>query len=252
MSPVTGERNVDRRAVFRTAPETREKELFLHRLRLTAVAVAALALAPAAASANTVFLDAYEGGRDGASGPVKTQRLTDDVPYIATVRGTVSFYGLEIWRRACGQPLRRPIYPSRGRPNGRVGADAAFVFANWRRVCRTVDRPLGAAVFLQVATNRSGRYTDAQLLDGFPTRARRDHTYRFAVRGAGRQAKFRLRDAVTSDNYGRLRIVTRRARPDECSGTRWFRFGFADEAECVVAAGGTPVPPAPVPAPPAP
>ena len=218
----------------------------MRHLRTAVLTAAVLALLPATASAKTVFLDTYERRDDGFIGPVQSQRLKADLPYIASIKGTVSYQDRRVWGAACGTPLRRPQFPSPRRRNGRVGADAAWVFANFGEFCRT-GTGLGFAVFLKVATR--GTYADAQLLDGPPTGPRSDHTYRFALRGGGRRAKFRIPESYVRDNYGRFRITVRRARANECTGARAAVFGYASNEECVAAVGGVRPAPAPTPVP---
>ena len=214
---------------------------------LVALAVAAgLLIVPTAAGA-AVFLDTHDPGGDRFTETKRTkERLTAGKPYVVTVKGTFSLYNRS-WIRSkgrCGRALARPHYRSRGVENGPVGADAVYVFAEKRRQCRLAGGTPFTWAGLQVSVG--GRFTelDALLDDVDVTGVRADHTYRFAVMGRGARMKVRMRDPNTQDNYGRLRFTQRRARPDECA--LFLQWGYATEAECIVAAGGTP-PPEPTP-----
>jgi hypothetical protein len=207
------------------------------------VMAAGLLIFPTAAGAALLF-DTHDPGRDRFAGPKRTkERLAAGKPYVLTVRGTFSLYSPS-WVRTkgrCGRPLRRPIYPSPGVDNGRVGADAEFVFADKRQQCRLAGGVPYAWAGLQVSTG--GRYVELDALLQDITRPRADHTYRYAVVGRGARLRVRMRDPNTQDNYGRLRFALRRARPEECG--RFLQWGYETEAECIVAAGGTPPPPTP-------
>jgi hypothetical protein len=201
------------------------------------LALAAMLLVPAGAHARTVFLDTHDRGRDRYIGPVATETLVRGAPYVATVRGTFSYYGRgEYRKRFCGRPERAPIYRSRGVRNGRVNADAEFIFAEQIANCGRRGNTAVENSF-QVRTGRA--YRELARLGAPITAPRADHTYQYALVGEGIRARFRLPDRIAGDNYGRLRISLRRATAADCAGGNFAIFGYTDEATCVA---GTAIP----------
>ncbi len=187
-----------------------------------------------------VFLNTYAPAR-GPTRPytpsVGSQVLTANVPYVLSVRGTYSGWARERYRgKRCGRPEPRPMYPSPGRPNGRVGLDAEFVFGSAADYCRTITFPVAGTIF-RARTDRDF-FTPIPLRA--PTAPRADHTYRYPLMGAGRRARFRLPDTFTADNYGRLRFIVREATPSDCTLNRFALWGYPDEATCMAAAQGAP------------
>lgn len=216
------------------------------RTRFVVLAIVGLLLISPSAAGAAIFLDTHDPGRDRFTDVVRTKgKLAAAKPYVVTVKGTFSQYSPSWARTAgrCGRPLKRPMYRSRGVENGPVGADAVYVFAEKRRQCRLAGGVPYTWAGLQISVGRRFAELDALLDDVDVTGVRADHTYRFAVMGRGARLKVRMRDPNTQDNYGRLRFEHRRARPEEC--VLFPSWGFATEAECIVAAGGTPPPPTP-------
>jgi hypothetical protein len=199
--------------------------------------VAVIGPSTAAAQTQTLFLDSRDPGRDQYTEPVKTKKLRAGRPYVVNVRGTVSFYK---WRASdvrCGAAEPKPIYRTRRVRNGIVGADSEFVFADKATGC---NRRLRAGntvpeswLGFQVSQGRG--FFKMSLLNPTTTPLP-DHAYDYAILGYGTRARFRLRDANTRDNYGRLRIRLRRATAADCTGGRHAAWGFATEADCAAKA----------------
>lgn len=205
----------------------------MRRAVLTAVLVAASAITPAAAQANVHFLDSYDRGGDPYAGPLQTERLTRNVPYRVAVRGTFSLFSRdEIKGPICGRTEPRPIYPSKGRPNGAVVADAEFLFADVSKNCSKRPKALTASTF-QLKTSTA--YRRPTPIGGVGDAPKPNHSYTYAVKGAGKLARFRLADSFTKDNYGRLRITIARARARDCANNGFTNWKFVDEASCVAA-----------------
>ena len=205
---------------------------------LIPLALIGAALVPAGAQAETRYLDAYDRGRDRYAGPLRmAERLERGRPYVAEVRGTASFFIPRLYTDNCGsRPESRPLFRSLRRPNGAVGFDSEFVFAEPRvaRQCAQPNPPFRTDVF-QLSTGLAYRHVAP--LGRTLTAPRRSHRYAYPLVGRGRPAKFRVVDGNTRDNYGRFRITVRRARAADCAGTGYPAFGFVTEADCVVATG---------------
>jgi hypothetical protein len=200
-----------------------------------ALALTALLALPGLAHAKPYWLDTYDAHKDAHAGPVKTLELTRGIPYVATVQGTFSFFDRSTWKdktEFCGTTERRPLYPSPHRPNGRVNGDAMLLFANTSARCAKFPSPYTATTF-EIAVAK--KFRQLTPLGGEPSVPAADHRYRFALLGAGKVARFRLYDQFTLDNYGRLRIVIRRARARACTGTGYLAWGFTSEAACMAA-----------------
>jgi len=195
------------------------------------VLVSLLAM-PAAAQAKVHWLDTYEKRVKRFIGPLRTEKLDRNDPYVATVRGTFSFFAASAYDEPfCGTPDRRPVYRTRRQPNGPVNSDVEFVYAIPGRRCAT-QRPVFGQRF-EIAT--ASKYADhkpfgrGNLALPHPT-----HKYNYALIGRGRKAGFRIRESFGADNYGRIRISIRRARTRDCA--RGFAsFGYADQATCETA-----------------
>ncbi len=155
------------------------------------------------------------------------------IPYKVAVRGTFSLFSREEIRGSiCGTPEPKPIYASRGRPNGPVVADAEFLFADVSRNCGRRPNAQTASTF-QLKT--AAAYVNATPIGGVGDAPKPNHAYTYAVKGAGKLAHFRLIDDFTKDNYGRLRITITRARAANCAGLGFANWKYATEAECVAA-----------------
>ena len=194
-----------------------------------------MALAPASASAarSVMYLDAYDPGTDQYSGPVKMKKkLTKGRLYVATVRGTASYFNPDQYRAVCrSAPLPRPIYKSPRRANGPVGFDAEFTFSEprGRRQCAAPNPPFpNAALNLRAG----GRYVNPTPLGSTLKAPRSTHRYKYAVVGTGRPLRARLRDRDTRDNYGRFRISVRLASARHCSNNGYVLFGKRSEEAC--------------------
>jgi hypothetical protein len=190
---------------------------------------------PAAAQAKVHWLDTYEKKVKRYIGPLRTEKLDRNDPYVATVRGTFSFFAASAYNEPhCGVTEPRPIYKSRRRTNGRVNSDVEFLFADMTRNCtkRNKANPITAQTF-QIAVG--SKYVDYDPFGrGELTAPHRTHRYNYALIGKGRKAGFRLHDSFGEDNYGRIRIAIRRARTRDCV-KGFAAFGYADEATCVAA-----------------
>jgi hypothetical protein len=207
-------------------------------LRRLALAVAVpllmvLAIPAVAAAAKPYYLNVYDKGKDPYAGPLATKKLEKGVPYVAKVSGTFSFFDKQTWTggtKYCGKTERKPVYKSKGRPNGQVDGDALFLFANIGLKCTTA--PLVTATTFQVKTRN--KYYKAIPIGGFPSAPTADHTYRLPLLGYGKKAKFRLFDDFTRDNYGMLRITIFKATGTQCAAG-FAGWGFADAASCQAA-----------------
>lgn len=193
----------------------------------------AILAVPSAAEAKVHWLDTHEADVKRYIGPLRTEKLDRKDPYVATVRGTFSFFApAEYNQRFCGNVEPRPMYKSRKVVNGPVNSDVEYLFARPGRRCGDASQPVKAQSF-QIAVG--AKYKDynpfgrAGLTNPHPT-----HKYKYALIGKGRRAGFRIAESYAKDNYGRLRIEIRRARVRDCiKGFSAFRY--ADEAQCVAA-----------------
>lgn len=141
---------------------------------------------------------------------------------------------MSLYSGVCGKPERRPMYRSPGVRNGRVGADVEFIFAEREAHCsKWGPQALGAGVSFEMTLAR--KYKDMDPM-GWPMAAPTpEHTYRYALVGQGRRAGFRIREFNMVDNYGRIRILVRRARARNCGRGELTAFGFASEGDCAKA-----------------
>lgn len=205
----------------------------MNRFVPAAIASVALLASAAPAEAKTYYLDSFDRGKDRAAGPVTTDKLARKAPYLLQIKGTFSFFDRSQFRDPfCGVTEPRPIFPTRGKQNGPVVGDAEFLFADTAPNCSKRPNALTATT-LQIST--SAKYRNPEPIGGVGMAPRADHTYRYAVVGSGRKAKFRLLDNFTSDNYGRLRIRFTKARAANCAAGAFAQWGYADEVACVAA-----------------
>lgn len=198
--------------------------------RLVPLFLFALLAVPSAAEAKTHWLNAYEPDAKRYIGPLRTEKLDREDPYIATVRGTFSVFATTHYNtRPCNVMESRPTYKSPGVRNGRVNSDAEFLFANAN--CAGTDPAVGQRFQIAVGS----KYKDfAPFGRGVLTAPHPSHRYDYALLGKGRKAGFRIPESFGGDNYGRLRIDIRRARQSDC--TKGFAsFGYADATQCATA-----------------
>lgn len=188
---------------------------------------------PATAQAKVHWLDTYEKNVKRFVGPLRTEKLDRNDPYVATVRGTFSFFAASAYREPfCGNVEPRPIYKSRRRANGPVNSDVEFLFASPGRRCASRPDPIIAQTF-EIATG--SKYADYEPFGRADTNVPHvTHKYNYALIGKGRKAGFRIRESFGRDNYGRIRIAIRRARARDCV-KGFAAFGYADQAQCTTA-----------------
>ena len=131
--------------------------------------------------------------------------LDDGVPYEVTVEGTVSFWRPNQWRRTCGAPDARAMYPSDRASATGVDAGSVFAAPSNSRYC---DQPLPLSV-----TNWHYRPTPgADWTVPDPTAPRSDHAYTYRIVGDGSPLTVAVLDDAHSDNTGRLRVTIRRSQ----------------------------------------
>ena len=160
----------------------------------------------------TLQLDVYEAGNDGAAGPVEsTGVLTDGQEYLVTISGTLSRWNASAWSSVCkGVPEDWPEEPSAGTTNGKVGLDSGYIFAvpseatvlcdapsvppitNWTRAAR-LELSLDGGQSWSAAVPLYQTYNP-------------DHIYTYVVQGQDARIQFRWAGSITSDNYGVLTI----------------------------------------------
>jgi hypothetical protein len=199
-------------------------------LLASALLTAVLAGAPAHAAGEQLILDVRQGAQLGAAGPVTTATpLAAGQPYVAIVSGTVSTWPRANWLTGpvCGAPEAAPMYPTPSVANGPVGFDAETIFA----VPRDAPFPgvpcLPSTVPFHVFTYQTmGLQMDAGggfagvVPAGGPYRTPRpDHTYTYAITGAGAPLRIRFADQPLDDNYGLLHIEVRLRMPCDDTGT---------------------------------
>jgi hypothetical protein len=202
--------------------------------RLFPFLLLALLAVPSAAQARTHWLDTYERNAKRYIGPLRTETLDRNDPYVATVRGTFSIFDAGAYKlRYCGKAEPRPIYRSPNRRNGPVNSDAEFLFANdVMRSCAAGETGISGQRF-QIAVG--GRYVNYDPFGRGPlTAPHPSHRYKYALIGQGRKVGFRIPETNGADNYGRIRIEINRARASDCTAG-FAAFGYLDEAQCVAA-----------------
>ena len=189
----------------------------------------------------TLFLDSFSATERGTS-VVTSDVLAAGTYYTVVVSGTFTKYGPGSWSHGepCGAADPSPSNPSPGRPVTPAGVDAEFMFGRPKLDgCFTLPRPYGG---FQLDVGTGLKYVDPTT--GVPAQPAEDHTYTYAVRGAGQPARFVISDSNSSDNNGILTIRIRPAVRSDCGNS----------AECAETAPDAP-PPAEPPAavlPPAP
>jgi hypothetical protein len=230
---------------------------FAFKMAISTVALAPASLALAATataksgSDRPLVLDAYSPAHTHSSAstpPVSSpSKLARGHLYVATVRGSVSFYeavdyvALQApWQIMCGAPQRAPMFGSAG-GSGQVGDDAEFIFAlpAVGRSCARIRLPRPYTNF-QANVGQGWKHPNV-LSRQTPARLNRSHTYEFALTGVGEPVSFRLIDPDTRDNYGSFHIYLRDAVPGDCAGGGHLAFGLsraAFAAGSAVAAGG--------------
>jgi hypothetical protein len=218
-----------------------------------ALAPASLALAATATaksgSDRPLVLDAYSPAHTHSSAstpPVSSpSKLARGHLYVATVRGSVSFYeavdyvALQApWQIMCGAPQRAPMFGSAG-GSGQVGDDAEFIFAlpAVGRSCTRIRLPRPYTNF-QANVGQGWKHPNV-LSRQTPARLNRSHTYEFALTGVGEPVSFRLIDPDTRDNYGSFHIYLRDAVPGDCAGGGHLAFGLS-RAACLAASSDSP------------
>lgn len=196
---------------------------------------AAHAAAPSEPPADTVWLDTYETPNDGAAGPVMTrQTLQDDLFQVITVDGTFTAWPKPL---DCGvsEPIRYAS-PSARRPDARAGIDAETVLAQPCSASGAFPRHNPVLRMNLAGTSASSDYHHVEPVGGPYTSPQADHTYTYIVRGQNHPASFSflVRDGVTSDNAGMLRIQVRAGWQGDCKDGGWTRFSvFKNQGDCV-------------------
>lgn len=196
-----------------------------------------------------LVLDAYSPTHRSFTPPVSSRlRLARDRLYVATVRGSVSFYesidyvAIQApWHVMCGAPERAPMFSSAG-GSGRVGTDAEFIFA-LPLVGRSCAHARLPRPYTNFQTNLGQGWKHPNVLSSQSlVKPSRSHTYEFALTGAGQPVSFRLIDTDTRDDYGSFRIYLRTAVPGDCSGGGYQAFSLT-RAACLTATANAPSPP---------
>jgi hypothetical protein len=205
-----------------------------------------VALPVAAGAATTIdhfALDSYRAAKRKFTPAARSAVKLKAAPYVATVRGTFSYYGAinyvvpqPPWTIVCGTPEAAPQFGSAG-GSGKVGFDSEFVFSRpWLpEPCAAAKLPVKWINFQM--NPGGGVWTHPAVLNvGSPAAPNPSHTYEYAVQGEkGHHVAFRLHDIYTRDNYGSLDISLRLATAGDCGGTKFAAFGFASESECLAA-----------------
>ena len=202
-------------------------------LRIVSFCLFAFLAVPSSAHAKTYWLDTYEANTRGYIGPMRTQVLDRNDPYVVTARGTFSFLASAEYRGPfCGAVEPAPIYLSPRRRNGPVNADVEFTFADVNRNCsRRNNNPIVPQRFTIAV---GSKYRDYRPLGAVLTAPTASHRYRYGLTGKGRRVGFRMAETYGKDNYGRIRIDIRRARASDCQ-VDFAAFGHADAPSCVSA-----------------
>jgi hypothetical protein len=205
---------------------------------------AAAAVAPATASAainnQTLTLDTRAAN---VAGTVQTtsSSTTNNQWYVTSVTGTFSFNAASYWTtipstsvfRVCGPIENAPLNNSTGVPagtNGKVNADPEFMFARrWQWDCSTSKLPLKIPNFESNYTGSTTTgWTHEVPAGGVPNAPTASHRYVYFKKGNGHSVSWRMNDAVTSDNYGRLTINIRKATSTDCANNQWQLFLKSD------------------------
>ncbi len=226
----------------------------LRRAVIAAVLALACVLPVSSAAAESfserpLVLDAYSPTRKPFTPPVSSRsKLAPGHLYVATVRGSVSFYeavdyvALQApWRVMCGTLQRAPLFGSAG-GSGRVGNDAEFIFALPLVGNTCVNTRLPRSYTNFQANAGQGWEHPSVLGRDMPVRPSPSHTYEFALTGVGKPVSFRVLDPDTRDDYGSFRIYLRNAATGDCAGRGHSAFGLSDKA-CLAATATSPGPP---------
>jgi hypothetical protein len=219
-----------------------------------AVLVLACVLPVSSAAAGSVserplVLDAYSPARKHFTLPVSSRsKLARRQLYVATVRGSVSFYeavdyvALQApWHVMCGTLERAPLFGSAG-GSGRVGNDAEFIFALPLVGNTCVNTRLPRSYTNFQANVGQGWQHPSVLSSHTPVRPSPSHTYEFALVGVGKSVSFRVLDPDTRDDYGSFHIYLRHATTGDCAGRGHSAFGLSANA-CLAATATSPRPP---------
>jgi hypothetical protein len=217
------------------------------------LALGSVALVPSAdaksSSEPSLALDAYSPTQHGSAPPVSSRStLVRGRLYVATVRGSVSFYAAidyialqAPFHVMCGVPERAPMFSSAG-GSGKVGTDAEFIFALplIARSCAHARLPRSYANF---QANLGHGWSHPSVLSRQTlVKPSRSHTYEFALTGAGQPVSFRLVESDPRDDYGSLRIYLRPAVPGDCLGHGSQAFRLTRRA-CLASTAHRPTPP---------
>lgn len=126
--------------------------------------------------------------------------LASSVQYLITVQGTFSVWNLAL---DVGTPNADAMFPGSvvGRVSTQVGLDAETIFA-WPH---TTVHTAGHNNAFQI--NLGSGFVHMEPEGGPYSVAQSNYLYRYNVTGQGAVASFRLVDAPTTDNYGKLQIV---------------------------------------------
>ncbi len=135
--------------------------------------------------------------------------LTQGSTYRVTLAGTYSMWVKEQWTDA-GVCIRgdyeiAPIFPTVGKVNGPVGADAYARFARpFYGPCATTYEPGETVSQIQFSSDGGATY---KLAVPYSAQYRQDHTYTYVVNGHGYPLFIRLDDGVLEDNYGQILVL---------------------------------------------
>ncbi|MBV9820012.1 MAG: hypothetical protein JOZ07_16900 [Solirubrobacterales bacterium] len=200
-----------------------------------------LLLPSAAAAKNSqpkpLTMDMYSPLHNFFSNPVTSSTALGHHLYVATVRGSVSFYQPVDYidpqlpfTVMCGKPQTAPLFASAGGV-GPVSNDAAFIFAQplQGKACSTLKLP---AQFPNFQANLGkGGWKHPNLVSQAPLRKPSPtHTYSFALDGQGKAVSFRMIDPDTRDDYGSFKIYIRPAVRSDCAGIGHKAFFLSAKA----------------------
>jgi len=148
----------------------------------------------------------YDTDKQNASSLIK---LFVGQKYRVTLAGTYSLWVPAQWTdpgvciRGNAEPL--PMFPSPGKANGPIGADACYHFARpFYGPCQA-DFEKGETISrIMFSTNGGVTYS---LAVPVVAQYRKDHTYTYEVTGEGYPLSIRLDDSVLDDNYGQILVM---------------------------------------------
>jgi pimeloyl-ACP methyl ester carboxylesterase len=131
--------------------------------------------------------------------------LEADVQYLVRASGTWSAWHAYTWSSYCGQPEDFPAVPSPGVQNGKVGVDAAYVFAAPASFspCGKPGGPPWINRKFEISVDGGATWFSGEPID---SSYHPSHIYEYAIVGQGFPVQFRLLDSPNSDNYGVLTI----------------------------------------------